>query len=512
MMVLSMLSAPRVDAALNSKPLPAGSWWTNAGTFSYELSGTGAYNGEARFEGTYTVKYEVVSSDESTMVIRYSETEPWTCTSTGEWTTACQPSEGTYSYQTDYTIDVATLKVTATHDAPPTETSTQKEVGHPTWILLATDLSVGDTATQWWKVPNSDSTSSTITDVLYKVEKLQEINIKGIDVTVRVLTYTGEHLGGFYRGGLHSKGPRTESDLYDTVYGIYMGHTTSGTYTYSDSQGSWTETYVDTSQITDTNLEFKPPQVSITLGRPTANVPVTVDDVSYSGDQLPKVFTWEAGSTHTLQVDKMVQGDLGVRYMFIEWSDGSKDASRSITATESGNLTATFKTQYELKATSDFGDPQGGGWYDAESTATFSVTSPQPETGLFGSLGGKKIFQEWSGDSTADTSMAEIVMDGPKTVQAQWTTDDTQPYIILGGIAVAVVAVVVVILMLMRRRSPMQVEPAARLKAQPSPVVPAPARRVTRSSRGKEMKYCIHCGATIAPTATFCAECGKKQK
>jgi hypothetical protein len=505
-MVAPMLVAPQADAASFNKPLPAGSWWTAGGTESYDLSGTGDYSGSAKYYVTWASRYAVMSSDGSMIVIRNSETDSWTCTSTGQWASACQRSTGTDLYQTDYTIDITTLKVTATQDAPSTESNTKKEIGHPTWILLDTGLNVGDTAPQWWRVPNSDGTTSTLTDVPWKVEKLQTINVKGVDLTVRVLTYSGDRISrAFYwvSNGqeLDPKGVLTVSELYDTTYGIYLGHSNSCTYTYSGSHGSWTITYVGTGRIADTNLEFqfKPPQVSINLGRPLAKVAVTVDDVSYTTDQLPKIFTWDSGSTHKLQVDTMVEGDSGIRYIFVQWSDGSKDASRSITATESTNLTATFKTQYELRVASDLGNPQGSGWYDAGSTAVFSITSPQPETGLFGSLGGRAVFQTWTGDSTANTARTEIVMDGPKTVHAEWTMDDSQPYIILGGIVVAVVAAMIVSILLTRRKK------ALALGYAPAPPPPTP-------TGPGATKYCISCGAQIPIRAKHCGKCGAAQE
>ena len=262
-----------------------------------------------------------------------------------------------------------------------------------------------------------------------------------------------------------------------------MGETSSGSFTFSDPAGSWTDTFQKTIQIVDTNLElqFKPPQVSITLGRLPANAAITVDNAPYASNQLPKVFVWDPGSTHALQVDAMIQMGQGVRYVFVQWSDGSKDASRSITATQSGNLTATFKTQYELKVFSDLGDPQGSGWYDAGRTAAFSVTSPQPTTGLFGSLGGKATFQTWTGDSTQSTATADIVMDSPKAVQAEWTTDNSVPYMILGGVGVAIAVVIMLALLLMRRKKTPTPSYA------PAPPPPTPPARA-------QPPFCKNCG------------------
>ena len=44
-------------------------------------------------------------------------------------------------------------------------------------------------------------------------------------------------------------------------------------------------------------------------------------------------------------------------------------------------------------------------------------------------------------------------MDGPKTVQAQWTTDNSQPYLILAGIGAATVLVIILAFLLFKRNS-----------------------------------------------------------
>ncbi|MEO0252441.1 MAG: hypothetical protein ABIM44_09450, partial [candidate division WOR-3 bacterium] len=79
---------------------------------------------------------------------------------------------------------------------------------------------------------------------------------------------------------------------------------------------------------------------------------------------------------------------------------------------------------FYLTVKSDFGDPKGEGWYNEGETATFSVNSP------IGFLI-QQVFTQWSGDSTATTPTASIVMDGPKTVIAKWKTDYTSLVIIV---------------------------------------------------------------------------------
>lgn len=309
----------------------------------------------------------------------------------------------------------------------------------------------------------------------------------------------------------------------------------TGNYTLAGTAGGWTETYSYTEKLSDTSpsIVFS---AQVTLDAKPSNAIVTLDGVDYTGGQFPKVFTWSIGSTHTLQVNATIEAGKGVRYVFVQWSDGSKDTSRTVTASEAANYTATFKTQYELKVVSDLGDPQGSGWCDAGSKASFSVTTPQPETGFFGTLGGKVTFQRWTGDSTDSSPTASVQMEGPKTVTAQWTTDDSQPYMILGGLAAAVLVVIVVAVLMMRRKGrpptsmqptledtgpprvpPSQVAPPA---AVPPPAVVSPPTEVRTKKRAPApsgpppgTEYCVFCGHVIPLDARFCTNinCGKPQ-
>lgn len=68
-------------------------------------------------------------------------------------------------------------------------------------------------------------------------------------------------------------------------------------------------------------------------------------------------------------------------------------------------------------------DVAGGGWYDEGSSASFSVTPAQlPYDGLLGMLNTQHQFAGWTGDVASTSASSSISMDGPKTVQAKWTT------------------------------------------------------------------------------------------
>ena len=122
------------------------------------------------------------------------------------------------------------------------------------------------------------------------------------------------------------------------------------------------------------------------------------------------------------------------RYIFLNWIvDGVDQTANSVSITMDASHTAIadYQTQHYLTVNSDYGDPEGQGWYDDGDMATFSVTSP---------LGGivRKVFTKWSGDSTATSPSTTIQMDEPKTVTANWRDDYLFLYILIGGIVVVV--------------------------------------------------------------------------
>jgi len=132
---------------------------------------------------------------------------------------------------------------------------------------------------------------------------------------------------------------------------------------------------------------------------------------------------YNADTAVTLKVDKIVQGTPGTRYVFLYWMvDGIRyDTEGPTILADRRQITgiAQFKVQYELVVKSEFGNPQGSGWYDEGSTATFLVTSPANL--------GIHVFERWTGDSISTSPESAIVMNSPKNVVAAWRID----YVIL---------------------------------------------------------------------------------
>jgi hypothetical protein len=317
----------------------------------------------------------------------------------------------------------------------------------------------GGTTILDWAVPNVNSTSSTLTAVPWSLS-LDSINFKGNTLSAWKVSHDGELLGWWHcaikpnprgrcpSGDVYSEGTATETDYFDSLYGIRLSYSISGNFLLARGGGEsgWTETMSNTAQITDTNISF-PSHTTISV---PGNFTMIVDGTAYKGK---KTFNWVLGSTHTVTINESIQESPGVRYVFLKWSDGSNDTSRTIKASStSKTYSARVKTQYELLVVSDLGNPNGTGWYDKGTNATFSVDSSQPEPGLLGFLGGKFAFQSWAGDSNATTIASKILMNGPKTVQATWVAQNSQAYTYIGGVAVAIIAIALAVTVSTRRK------------------------------------------------------------
>jgi hypothetical protein len=222
-----------------------------------------------------------------------------------------------------------------------------------------------------------------------------------------------------------------------------------------------------------------------------SEVLVLDNNIYYS---TPPAFTWAPGSVHDLTILSSLDTGRGTRYVFTSWNDGDTSVSRTIS--HGGVYTANYQVQHQLVIESAYGEPEGQGWYDAGSTATISVTSIEEPatrhifTGWSGDYSGdtatasvvmsspkaitanwrtdylltiestygqpagegwyesgstvtisvapiegsiiRQVFTGWSGDFSGDTATASLTMDSPKAITANWRTDYTRLYMLIG--------------------------------------------------------------------------------
>jgi hypothetical protein len=179
-------------------------------------------------------------------------------------------------------------------------------------------------------------------------------------------------------------------------------------------------------------------------------------------------------------VPSSISGGDGARYVFQQWTIDAAPVSGNsveITMDSPHTVVAHYGTQYLLTASSDYGIVQGGGWYDAGSTATLSVT-----TEVDTSFGVKQVFQKWTGDMESSSATTAITMDSPHTLRAVWRTDNTILYAtialaICAAFAVGIGLTMFAILKLREPRPPAPVpQPklAAAVEPVPEKLKPAP--------------------------------------
>ena len=234
--------------------------------------------------------------------------------------------------------------------------------------------------------------------------------------------------------------------------------------------------------------------------------PTGITDVTQPG-------WYAAGSSASISsVPNELDGPPGVKYKFAEWTvDGTARAGNGFVVVMDAphKVIAKFDTNFKLTVVSDYGNPQGSGYYKAGETATFSVDSPV-------GIGIQQVFVQWKGDYSGKDPKASVTMDGPKTVTAVWTTSYFQLYLVIGAIA----AIVVLVGLLLWRRS--RAGPSTLKQPPPSPapetsetavetpsttepaeITPKPAVTIARR--------CTNCGRELQKDQIYCPECGQKR-
>ena len=157
------------------------------------------------------------------------------------------------------------------------------------------------------------------------------------------------------------------------------------------------------------------------------SVPFTLNEKEY----VTQYFGYQESKRFKIKVDEIFVPSDGVRYLFIEWSDGLKDSSRTIYfKNQLVELEAVYKVQYYLEVISEYGYTTGGGWYDKGAEAVVKV---QPTIGFLI----EHHFVEWIIDEgtpneyrTANKTLV-IVMNAPHKVKALWRTSYNYTQIII---------------------------------------------------------------------------------
>ena len=130
---------------------------------------------------------------------------------------------------------------------------------------------------------------------------------------------------------------------------------------------------------------------------------------------------YDANAEATVSLSSTVLTDKGTRYLFVQWSGdlSGVDPNQSITMSGPKFVSAMWVTQYELRIESEHGHTAGAGWYDPNTQVTYLVDTLSIESGN----GTRRVFVNWSGDASGSAQQSTIVMDTPKVIEANWSTE-----------------------------------------------------------------------------------------
>ena len=141
---------------------------------------------------------------------------------------------------------------------------------------------------------------------------------------------------------------------------------------------------------------------------------------------------YNSGVTAYAGVNDSIVGTTGTRYVFASWTDaatGTHIISEGILMDGPKTATATWQTQYMLTVISVHSSTIGTGWFDSGVITSAGVADSIVTNG-----GLRYVFASWTGDATGTHIISDgILMNGPKTATATWTTQFQLTVIITGS-------------------------------------------------------------------------------
>jgi hypothetical protein len=157
------------------------------------------------------------------------------------------------------------------------------------------------------------------------------------------------------------------------------------------------------------------------LGYDAYETVLTVDETSYSYSQLPISFLWDTGSSHTFEWKTSLNSTTsGKRYTWSSTSGLSSSRSGTITVPHSGgSIAATYRTQYNLNLTIN---PSSGGTISANPPSSDWFYDSGVSVTLTASAAPGFDFDAWTGDVADINNPANITMETPKSVTANFFT------------------------------------------------------------------------------------------
>jgi len=173
------------------------------------------------------------------------------------------------------------------------------------------------------------------------------------------------------------------------------------------------------------NLTFNEPFV--TIETPYDNIPISIGNTTVNSDTNGTARMLLPWGDYTISVPETIPMSNGTRAAFEGWSDETGSSTNQISLGNNLTVRAIYGIQHLLEASSPYGYVTGGGWYFEDARANITVEpGAVPIQGVSGWVGGRYVFDHWTGDCNSSNVTCSIIMDGPKVTVAVWRVDWTQ--------------------------------------------------------------------------------------
>lgn len=252
----------------------------------------------------------------------------------------------------------------------------------------------GGAATQTINAPGSDTTYTATFVPQYRLT----LSINGPGT----VTANPPSSDGFYGQGasVQLTAAPTSGSQFTGWSGALTGNASPATITL-DSAKSVTATF-GTASATGYTITSNP-----------VGLQINVDGQPYT---TPQTFNWPPISNHFVGTAQ-VQGSNGTRYTFSSWSDGGSLAHTITTPENPSTFTVNYTTEHQLTvATNGSGTvgtiPVSGDGYYTQGASVQLTANPSSGVQL----------TSWGGALSGSNNPATVVMDGPKSVTANFGT------------------------------------------------------------------------------------------
>lgn len=165
---------------------------------------------------------------------------------------------------------------------------------------------------------------------------------------------------------------------------------------------------------------IKTATLTVSLNPAAFNATVMVNGQAYLTDENGTVTVLDYSGNPTgfnITAPDTASGGLGIRGKFAGWSTGATSNKLALSG-ENVTISALYKTQYYVSVASEYGTPDGVGWYDAQSDATISIQSPINAT----QQGVRYMFTGWGGDFNGTGNPIALQVNQPLNLTASWKT------------------------------------------------------------------------------------------